>query len=100
MEIEIKKLSPEEEIFAENTLIKAAKAFNDKIRSENFSANEILFRRKQDQSEITILDKEFVSEIENSRIENHQPSSKSKAKLKFKLKPPVTYTGQLVYSKQ
>ena len=65
-------------------LIKATKAINDKIRSGNFLANEILFRRKQDESEITISDKEIASKIENSRIENHQPSSKSKEKLKIK----------------
>ena len=70
------------------------------MRSGNFSANEILFRRKQDQSELMILDKEFASKIEYSRIANHQPSSKSKAKLKIKLKPPVIYPGQLVYLKQ
>merc|ERR1712240_1006400 len=83
-----------------DTLIKATKAVNDKIRSGNFSANENLFCRKQDQSEITISDKEFASKIENSHIENHQPSSKSKAKLKIKLKPPIIYPGQLVYLKQ
>ena len=65
LEEEIKKLSPEEEIIAEDTLIKATKAVNDKIRSGNFSANEILFRRKQNQSEIKISDKEFASKIEN-----------------------------------
>ena len=100
LEEEIRKLSPKEETIAEETLMKAIKAVNDKIRSGNFSANEILFRRKQDQSEITISDKEFVSKIENSRIENHQPSSKSKAKLKIKLKPSVIYPSQLVYLKQ
>ena len=39
MEKEIRKLSPEEEIITEDMLIKATKAVNDKIRSENFSAN-------------------------------------------------------------
>ena len=42
-EEEIRKLSPEEEIIMEDTLIKATKAVNDKIRSKNFLANEILF---------------------------------------------------------
>ena len=41
-----------------------------------------------------------MSKIENSRIENHQPSLKSKAKLKIKLQPPVIYPSQLVYLKQ
>ena len=49
LEEEIRKLSPEEEIIMEDMLIKATKAVNDKIKSGNFSANEILFRRKQDQ---------------------------------------------------
>ena len=75
----------------EDMFIKATRMGNDKIRSGNFSANEILSPGKQDQSEIQIPDKEFKSKKENSCVKNHQPSSKSKAKLKIKLKAPVIY---------
>ena len=63
LEEEIKKLSPEKEIITEDMLINATKAINDKIRSENFLANKILFHKKQDQSEIQIPDKEFALKI-------------------------------------
>ena len=81
LEEEIKKLSPEEEIIAEDMLIKATKAVNDKIRSGNFSANEILFRRKQDQSEITISDEDFASKIENSCVDD---SSRKNTEIEMK----------------
>ena len=55
-------------MITEDTLTKATKAVNDKIRSNNYSANEILFRRKhENQQEINIKDEEFASQIENIR---------------------------------
>ena len=63
LEDELRKLSAEEEAITEETLARATKAVNDKIRANNFSANEVLFCRKQDQQEINITDKQFVSKI-------------------------------------
>ena len=49
LEDELRKLSAEKEAITEETLARATKAVNDKIRANNFSANEVLFCRKQDQ---------------------------------------------------
>ena len=46
LEDELRKLSAEEEVIMEETLARATKAVNDKIRANNFSANETLFCRK------------------------------------------------------
>ena len=101
LEAEIRKMSPELDLITEDTLAKATKVVNDKIRASNFSANEILFRRKHDdQQEIDIKDEEFATNIENSRKENHLPSAISKAKVKVPTKVPNISVGQLVYLKE
>ena len=88
-------------MITEDTLTKATKAVNDKIRSNNYSANEILFRRKhENQQEINIKDEEFASQIENIRIKNHLPSSISKAKQKIPTEVPSITVGQLAYLKE
>ena len=46
LEDELRKLSTEEEVITEETLARATKADNDKIRAKNFSANEVLFVHK------------------------------------------------------
>ena len=65
LEDELRKLSAEEEAITEETLATATKAVNNKIRANNFSAKEVLFRRKHDQQEIDITDEQFASKIEN-----------------------------------
>ena len=62
LENELRKLSPDGDIITEDLLAQAAKLVNDKIRTKDFSANEILFRRKSDtQQKIYIADKEFAT---------------------------------------
>ena len=100
LEIELRKMSPECETITENILLEATKALNDKIRSNNFSANEILFRRRfENQVEINVKDEVFASDIENSRLKNHEPSAKSQAKCTTLKTPPQVSVGQLVYLK-
>ena len=48
LEDELRKLSPEGNPVSENTLILATKFLNEKVRQHGFSANELLFRRKQE----------------------------------------------------
>ena len=63
LEVELRKLSPECEPRTEDLLVCATKLVNDTsmIRTNNFSANEILFRRRNtNQQEIDIKDKDFA----------------------------------------
>ena len=96
LETEIKRLSAESDAITEDTLAKATKSINNKIRTNNFSASEILFRRKQDdQEEINIKDEQFAKNIENQRNKGHLPSATSKAKIKSPTPIPGIAAGQL-----
>ena len=100
LESELRKMSPEGEAITDNILIAATKTLNDKIRNNNFSANEILFRRKHDsQQEIDIKDEFFAKKIENARIQSHASSSKPKTKDCDPTKIQSISVGQLVYLK-
>ena len=76
LEDELRKLSPEGDPVNENTLLLATKFLNEKVRQHGFSANELLFRRKQEtHEELNITDKTLKNKVLQARKESHSSHS-------------------------
>ncbi|XP_066272397.1 uncharacterized protein [Branchiostoma lanceolatum] len=71
---------------------------NAKVRSNGLSSREYLFQRDQFNGEqIPLSDKSLLAKQNQRRLDNHTPSSKSKASTR-KVKPaPLITVGDLVY---
>ena len=68
LEDELRKLSPEGDPASENTLILATKFLNEKVQQHGFSANELLFRRKQEtHEELNLTDKSLKEKVYEAR---------------------------------
>jgi len=81
-------------------LQKATIRVNEKIRKENLSSKEILFRRNQyTLEELDISDKTIADKKSKDRIENNIYSAKSKADVKKNTPIPDTSLGKLVFLK-
>ena len=76
LEDELRKLSPEGDPVSENTLLLATKFLNEKVRQHGFSANELLFRRKQEtHEELNITDKTLKNKVFEARKESQSLNS-------------------------
>ena len=101
LEDELRKLSPEGSAVQEDTLLLATKFLNERIRQHGFSANELLFRRKQESNqELDLKDSELKLKVYEKRKESHIPSSKSKATVKQPADLPIVAVGQVGFIKQ
>ena len=101
LEDELRKLSPEGRAVDENVLLLATKFLNERIRQHGFSANELLFRRKQETNqELDIKDSELKAKVSEARSASHLPSSKSKATIKEPAEVPNVSVGQIGFIKQ
>ena len=79
-------------------LQKATSRVNEKIRKENLSSKEVLFKRNQfTQEELDISDKDIKEKKMNDRIVNNKYSARSKANVKSPAPQAVTTKGQLVF---
>ena len=101
LEDELRKISPEGMAVTEEELILATKFLNERIRQHGFSANELLFRRKQESNqELDLKDSELKLKVHTKRMESHDPSSKSKATIKLPTKQHDLAVGQVGFIRQ
>ena len=72
LEDELRKILPDGDPVDENSLLLATKFLNERIRQHGFSANELLFRRKQETlEELNIEDKRLKEQVFKARKESH-----------------------------
>ena len=82
-------------------LQRATSRVNEKIRKENLSAKEIMFKRNQfNQEEIQISDREIKDKKTNDRIIHNEYSSYAKASIKSSAPTPHVNRGHLVFLRQ
>ena len=92
LEDEIRKLVP----IDENTLVLATKFLNERVRQHGFSANELLFRRKQEtHQELNLKDSDLKEKVFESRQQSHLLNSTLKAGTKQFTKLPEFSVGQI-----
>ena len=72
LEDELRKILPEGDSVDENSLLLATKFLNERVRQHGFSANELLFRRKQEtHEELNLEDKVLKEKVFEARKGNH-----------------------------
>ena len=100
LQVELLKRNPVGGAVSSAELQAAVLTLNQRIRNRGLSAREILMQRDQHTGEqLNLNSEDMIEKQERKRAENHEPSARSKAKVKREPVKSKISVGDLVYLK-
>ncbi|KAK6194705.1 hypothetical protein SNE40_000288 [Patella caerulea] len=101
LETELRKAYPDGASVTSSQLATVVATLNNRIRNRGFSAREILFQRDGLTGEqLNFSDNALALQQQSTRLNNHQPSARSKFPQGMPSKCPIVSSGDLVFLKR